>query len=78
MDREQQQRQREPRIPILDLRVRRPVGWLSTKGLYLWSRFSHREEFRSWAELWEAMEELQHPSPDKESEAATILRTERE
>jgi hypothetical protein len=69
---DEQQRQREPRIAILDLRVRRPVGWLSTKGLYLWSRFSHREEFRSWGELWEIMEELQHPSPDEESEATVI------
>jgi hypothetical protein len=44
----------------------------------LWSRFSHREEFRSWAELWEAMEELQRPSLDEESEAAAILRNVRE
>ena len=77
MDEQQRRTAREPRIAILDLRVRRPVGWLSTKGLYLWSRFSHREEFRSWGELWEIMGELQHPSPNEESEAAAILRTPR-
>jgi len=72
MDREQQRR--EPRTPILDVRVGRPIAWISREGLFLWSRFSHREEFRSWSELWEIMEALQQPPPDEESAAMAILR----
>lgn len=63
----------EPRMPILDSRVHRPIGWLSTKGLYLWSRFSHVEIFIAWTELWNMQEQLQ-PVQEDESVAMVVLR----